>query len=88
MHPNVIVINYFLLVVSVIRWVLSCKILLALSAMFTASINGDSEAFNVSVPETVDSSLLLLQAADNKMTAEIANSFFIDLFFGFSKFSI
>jgi hypothetical protein len=54
--------------------------LLALSAVFTASINGDSEAFKESAAGALVSSELLLQAADNKMIAKIANSFFIALF--------
>jgi hypothetical protein len=52
-----------------------------LSAVFTASINGDSDEI-VSFEVVVDSSVLLLQAAKNEVKITIANSFFIIFFLG------
>ncbi len=85
-HRNII--TYFLPEVSIIWWVLSCSILLALSAMFSASISGDSFESKESVALVFfDSSLLLLQAVSKEVTVKMANIFFIIfIFLNYSKY--
>ena len=75
-------INYFLWLVSIIWRVLSCNILLALSAVFTASISGDSDEETESVAVVFFASLSLLQAVTTAAIVTMVNNFFI-MFFDF-----
>ena len=68
--------TYYFLILSTLLPMLSCIFFVTLSAVFTASVSGESaetESFEV----VVVSSLLLLQAAKKDTTATMANNFFI-----------
>ena len=75
---------YFFIRVSTILMELSCIFLFTLSAVFTASISGES-AETESFELVVVSSLLLLHAAKKEAMITMANNFFIALFFDFNK---
>lgn len=76
---KVLFFNHHFLILSGILPVLSCSIFPALSAVFTASISGDSVELE-SVVVVVFSSLLLLQAVKNDAIVKMTNIFLMAVF--------